>query len=171
MDLDYDDSLGEDKELFGIEEPLPEVPMEVAKPASQPTCTIKDAVQVAQAVFGLTNSETSDEFYMWARNYLNEGTLPNEELLSALRREKNYWGPRAYLCRRMAKPYIHLERRWNAVACAILTVRAVQAIAQGLSGLAWIERLLYRASLAEGDDKASGLGRGSGKSTFRKLQT
>ena len=181
LDLDFDDGLEEERDIFGIAAQLvkervtpPTLTKQVAttpkatdwKRQIPLQITIPEAVFVAQQVYGLTNSAAAEEFYQWAVQYLtgqmelsqfSKDMQHTVAVQNALKKERNYWLPRACMVTQGGE---FLAKRHEAVLCALLSVRAVLA-RPGLE-TKWIERCLYRAGKSIGDIKTEGYGRGRG---------
>lgn len=162
--MDYDDNL-EHEAL------VPPAGAPSVKPVVPQVAIVYDpkvAVTVAQEVYGLTNSRCSQEFFDWCTDYLrgdSTGGAPGP-LREGLERERNYWLPKAYLNRRLGKEAIAKKcfKRSYAVRCALMALRAVYS---DRGGEQWIERCLFCALKAEGDDRCWQPKKGSG--SFKQL--
>jgi len=173
IDLDFDNALQSDAEGFGIAQggPGPFTPPETCLSRGEsgstvevftPTSSLEQALYVAREVFGETNSVCSTMFCHWVEDALHSVTTLQEtkEMLAVLYEEKqaltSYWGRVRYmpLTKSRQLKVQRIEARRAAAICAMNCVRAVLNKMKGLPYAIWVERTLWRASLASEDERA-----------------
>ena len=162
IDLDYDNDLAKDAEMFGQQKAQGgadmhqlSLPLEVAR---SKTRSLEEALYIAREVYGETNSEHSEAFHQWVQTVLEGGVdiKAAEEMLAMLLEDKESFGGRASWKQYEGENVIKIERlraRRHASICAMNVVHAVLNKFRGRSYMLWVERSLWRATRAEKDVK------------------
>lgn len=165
--LDYDNALASDAQSFGLDVKKPELPLPIPLPVEPVEivdlqCSLKDALLAARDVYGESNSHFAEDFYRWVQSVFSGqvSETTSKEMLQLLYQERAYWGMRMQIARRGKE----MRARRNAVLSAQAVVRAVLNHLAGRTVRVWIQKCLWRASLAaESDNKSDGYGRGDGR--------
>jgi len=168
IDLDYDNDLAKDAEMFGqqkaqggadihqLQQRIKEA-MVLSKPMLT-TRSLEEALYIAREVYGETNSEHSEAFHQWVQTVLEGGVdiKAAEEMLAMLLEDKESFGGRASWKQYEGESVTKIERlraRRHASICAMNVVHAVLNKFRGRSYMLWVERSLWRATRAEKDVK------------------
>lgn len=167
IDLDYDDDLEADAQLFGqqiaqggaYEHQLSQLHLEPPDVLQAKTGSLEEALYVAREIYGETNSTHSEMFYQWVQTVL-EGTTIDirvaEEMLQLLHADKENFGGRLSWQQHAGKDakLVRIRARRHASICAMNIVHAVLNKARGRQYMLWVDRALWRAVRAEKDVKS-----------------
>lgn len=166
LNLDYDDDLAKDAEIFGQQiaqgdaEKLSHLHLRAPDALQAKAGSLEEALYITREVYGETNSKHSEMFYRWAQAVLEGGVdiKAAEEMLALLHGDKESFGGRLSWRKWLEQEHItkteHLCARRHASICAMNVVHAVLNKFRGRGYMLWVERSLWRATRAEKDVKS-----------------
>lgn len=167
--LDFDDNLIREQELLGIE-PFEQEnnKFDVSKGSEYNRKENKKefannhelvltVVQMAQQLYGLTQSPLAIDFYEWASAVLRAGgqfpvplLAQATKLISSLRKEITYWSIRAHTSTGIEKQ-MQLQGRCCSARIALHALRCVQCTARGKSFEKHLQWIIYHLAGSESD--------------------